>query len=143
MKSGLVALMVTALSLAIIPAASHAAPASGPQAQPVALSAAPEELPFTPRFANLLTNYRNCVLLQVDEGLLGAQREMAREAMSACALSRGELRAQLISDLAATRPALDQAAAQTTAEAGLVQLDPMIEAVAVDQAHLRYARNMY
>jgi hypothetical protein len=127
-----------------LPATSLQAAATTPIAEttPAAISSL-DDLPLTPRFANLLTSYRNCVLRQVDQGILGEQAAMAREAMSACALSRGELGAQLLADIRDAHPALGHALARTTAEAGMAQLEPMIEAAAVDQAHMRYASTMY
>jgi hypothetical protein len=107
------------------------------------VSVVSDDLPLTPRFASLLTSYRNCVLIQVDAGSLDDQRTMARQALSACAISRGEMRSQLLADIRASNPALAHAAAVQAAEAGLEQIDPMIEAAAIDRAHMAYARNMY
>jgi hypothetical protein len=145
MKTGRFATMVTAIGLAAISSPSLASPSlsSDAPARPAALSVAPEDLPLTPHFAGKLTRYRNCVLKAVDSGMLGEQTAMARDAMSACALSRGELRSQLLADLRAAHPALNPSAALATAETGMAQLDPMIEAAAIDQAHLRYARDMH
>jgi hypothetical protein len=112
-----------------------------PVAQPVSLSS--DELPLTDRFASMLTSYRNCVLAEVEASPLGVQQQMAREAMSACAISRGELRAQLISDIREKQPKLSNAVALRSAEGGLAQVDPMIEQAAIDWAHKRYARSMY
>lgn len=135
MKAGLTIVMG-------ILAMTSALPASAKQAtQQIALSM--EELPLTDRFAGLLTSYRNCVLAEVEASPLGVQETMAREAMSACAISRGELRAQLISDIREKQPRIKNAVALVSAENGLAQVDPMIEAAAIDWAHKRYARTMY
>ncbi len=140
MKAGLATLMVS-LSAFSGPAFS-ALPASAREAssQPVALSTA--DLPLTDHFASLLTSYRNCVLAEVDAAPLGVQQEMARDAISACSLSRTQLRAQLVSDIRASRPRTSSAIALRSAESGMAQVDPMIEAAAVDWVHLRYASNM-
>ena len=135
MKAGLTIVMG-------ILAMTSALPASAKQAtQQIALSM--EELPLTDRFAGLLTSYRNCVLAEVEASPLGVQETMAREAMLACAISRGELRAQLISDIREKQPRIKNAVALVSAENGLAQVDPMIEAAAIDWAHKRYARTMY
>ena len=136
MKLGLAVFLVTATAFYALPATAQQA-----TAQPVAIAA--EELPLTENFSNRLTSYRNCVLKQVDKGQLGSQQDMAKSAMSACALSRGELRAQLVSDIQAQQPHLSTAIALRNAENGLEQVDPMVEAAAVDWAHMRYARTMY
>ncbi len=136
MKAGLATLLVTVIALSPLPASARTA-----TAQPVSLTA--DELPLTDQFADLLTSYRNCVLMKVDASPLGSQQDMAQQAMSACALSRGELRAQLISDIQAQQPAISNAVALRGAESGLAQVDPMIEAAAIDRAHIRYSRNMY
>src|SRR5690349_7959658 len=117
MKLGLAAIFVTATAFYALPAAAQEA-----KAQPV--SVASDELPLTERFSNLLTSYRNCVLKQVDQGQLGSQQDMAKTALSACALSRGELRAQLISDIQEKQPHLSAAVALRSAESGLEQVDP-------------------
>jgi hypothetical protein len=144
MKAVRIALLGFAFGLTALPTALMAASSDTESAQPVALSSlSPDELPLTSRFASLLTSYRNCVLQEVDQGMLGEQQDMARTAMSSCALSRGELRAQLLMDIRTQRPALSPAAAQTSAESGIAMLEPMIEAAAVDQAHMRYASTMY
>jgi hypothetical protein len=136
MKAGL-ALLVTMIALSPLPASAKSL-----KAQPVSLTT--DELPLTDQFADLLTSYRNCVLMKVDAtSSLGAQQDMARQAMSACALSRGELQAQLISDIRAQQPAISNAVALRSAESGMAQVDPMIEAAAIDRAHIRYARTMY
>ncbi|MBO9671600.1 MAG: hypothetical protein J7485_13915 [Sphingobium sp.] len=123
-------------------AMTSALPASAKQmTQPIALST--EELPLTDRFAGLLTSYRNCVLAEVEASPLGIQETMAREAMTACAISRGELRSQLISDIREKLPKISNAVALRSAEGGLAQVDPMIEEAAIDWAHKRYARTMY
>lgn len=135
MKAGLTLVMG-------ILAMTSALPASAKQmTQPIALST--EELPLTDRFAGLLTSYRNCVLAEVEASPLGIQETMAREAMTACAISRGELRSQLISDIREKLPKISNAVALRSAEGGLAQVDPMIEEAAIDWAHKRYARTMY
>ncbi len=135
MKSGLTAIMVIMAGSVSLPAfAQDAAP------QPVAVSA--DDLPLTARFATLLGSYRNCVLEQVDDAPLGLQQDMAKNAMQACALTRGELRNQLIADIQAQDTRMDADLAAQSADNGLQQVDPMIEAAAVDWAHVRYARNM-
>lgn len=135
MKAGLTLVMG-------ILAMTSALPASAKQmTQQIALST--EELPLTDRFAGLLTSYRNCVLAEVEASPLGIQETMAREAMTACAISRGELRAQLISDIREKLPKVSNAVALRSAEGGLAQVDPMIEAAAIDWAHRRYASTMY
>ncbi len=139
MKAGLAAILVTMAMSQALPA--NARTAATPAPQQIALNSA--ELPLTERFASLLTSYRNCVLRQVDRTQLGEQQEMARTAMSACALSRGELRTQLISDIQNEQPHLSVALVLHHADTGLEQVDPMIEAAAVDWAHVRYARNMH
>lgn len=134
MKAGLmIAMVLTGLSA--LPASAQT------PARPVTISA--DDLPLTPRFATLLTGYRNCVLKQIDQAPLGSQQDMAAQAMSACALSRGELQSQLISDVRSAYPKAASAAAAKAAEHGIDQLDPMIEQAAVAQAHARYARNMH
>lgn len=135
MKAGLTLVMG-------ILAMTSALPASAKQVtQPIALST--EELPLTDRFAGLLTSYRNCVLAEVEASPLGVQKTMAREAMTACAISRGELRSQLISDIREKLPKISNAVALRSAEGGLAQVDPMIEQAAIDWAHRRYASTMY
>ncbi len=142
MKSALAAIMITMAGLSALPASAREA--ARPAAQPVAQSAtmSADELPLTDRFASLLTGYRNCVLAEVEASPLGRQQDMAKEAMSACATSRGELRAQLVSDIAAQQPKLGNALVLRSADSGMAQVDPMIEAAAVDWAHLRYVRDM-
>lgn len=136
MKLGLTAIMVTATAFLALPATAQEATAQ-------TVSATSDELPLTERFSSLLTNYRNCVLKQVDKGQLGSQQDMAQAAMSACALSRGELRAQLVSDIQDQQPHLSAAVVLRNADSGIEQVDPMVEAAAVGWAHMRYARNMY
>lgn len=136
MKAGLAAILVTM-------AAFQALPAAAQEAAPQQVAVSNAELPLTERFSSLLTSYRNCVLRQVDSGQLGHQQEMAKAAMSACALARGALRSQLVSDIQSDQPDLGAALALSHADSGLEQVDPMIEAAAIDWAHMRYARNMY
>jgi hypothetical protein len=101
------------------------------------------DLPLTPRFASLLASYRDCVLREVDENIpLGDHHSMARQALTACALSRGEMQAQLLSDILQQRPALSPALAASVADNGIGQIEPMIEQAAIDWAHVRYARIM-
>jgi len=140
MKAGLATLLVTMIALSPLPASAKSLTKS-PAPQPVSL--ATDELPLTDQFADLLTSYRNCVLMKVDAETLGTQQDMAHQAMSACALSRGELEARLISDIQAQQPAISNAVALRGAESGMAQVDPMIEAAAIDRAHIRYARTMY
>ncbi|MBO9575800.1 MAG: hypothetical protein J7494_08705 [Sphingobium sp.] len=136
MKSGLAVILVTATAFFALPAAAQEA-----TAQRAAPSA--EDLPLTDNFANLLTSYRNCVLKHVDRSDLGiTQQDMAKNAMSACALARGELRSQLLEDIKNIRPQMASALIMRDADNGLEQVDPMIEAAAVDRAHARYARAM-
>jgi len=140
MKAGLTLVMGILAMTSALPASAQKI--SGKQmTQPIALST--EELPLTDRFAGLLTSYRNCVLAEVEASPLGIQETMAREAMTACAISRGELRAQLISDIREKLPKISNAVALRSAEGGLAQVDPMIEEAAIDWAHKRYARTMY
>lgn len=140
MKAVLAAIMVTTLGVQAFPAQARIAAA--PKVAPEAVST--DDLPLTPRFATLLTGYRNCVLREVDQSVpLSDQKTMAQRAMSACALARGELRTQLLSDIRAQKPQISPALAQRAARTGLDQLDPMIEQAAVDWAHMRYARDMY
>jgi hypothetical protein len=139
MKTTATTLLVATATITALPASAKA-PVK-PVAQPVSLSS--DELPLTNRFASMLTSYRNCVLAEVEASPLGVQQQMAREAMSACAISRGELRAQLISDIREKQPKLGNAVALRSAEEGLAQVDPMIEQAAIDWAHKRYARSMY
>lgn len=136
MKAAVTMLFVTAAMMSALPASAHAAQA---KMQTVSATA---DLPLTDQFADLLTSYRNCVLLKVEAAPLGAQQEMAKQAMSACALSRSELRAQLVSDIQAQQPDVNAAVALRSADSGMDEVDPMIEAAALNQAHLRYARNM-
>ncbi len=82
------------------------------------------------------------MLAEVDATPLAAHQDMAREAMSACAVTRKELRAQLILDIRAQQPKISNAVALRSAESGMAQVDPMIESAAVDWAHLRYVRDM-
>jgi len=132
------AIMVTALGLQALPAfAQDPAPTL---AKPAAST---DDLPLTPRFSALLSKYRDCVLQQVDQAPLGDQRVMAQDAMAACALSRGEMQAQLLSDIRAQSPATPQKIALRSAETGMDQIDPMIEESAVDWAHVRYGRSMF
>jgi hypothetical protein len=126
-------------ALSALPASAQRV--SGRPATQIALST--EELPLTDRFAGLLTSYRNCVLAEIEASPLGVQEHMAREAMTACAISRGELRAQLISDIRVSRPRIGNAVALRSADNGLAQVDPMIESAAIDWAHKRYASTMY
>ncbi|MBO9579760.1 MAG: hypothetical protein J7498_02610 [Sphingobium sp.] len=140
MKAGLTLVMGILAAMSALPASAQKM--SGKQAaQPIALSA--EEIPATDRFAGLLTRYRNCVLAEVEAAPLGIQETMAREAMAACAISRGELRSQLFSDIREKRPKVGNAVALVSADYGVAQVDPMIEQAAIDWAHRRYARNMY
>ncbi len=137
MKSALAAIMVTMATLSAFPASAEAA-------KPDAVAqtaAATDDLPLTAQFAGLLTSYRNCVLAEVNAAPLGVQQDMAREAMSACAVSRGALRTQLISDIRAQQPRASHAVALRSANSGMAQVDPMIEAAAIDWAHLRYVRD--
>lgn len=136
MKAGLTTLLITLAALSPLPASAKA-----PVTKPVSLTT--DELPLTDQFASLLTSYRNCVLLHVDAAQLGSQQDMAHQAMSACALSRGELQAQLIADIQARQPKISNAVAYRGAQSGMAQVDPMIEAAAIDRAHIRYASNMY
>lgn len=136
MKAGIAAILITVTAFHALPAF-----AGDTKAQPVAASA--DELPLTDTFASLLTSYRNCVLKHVDRADLGiTQQDMAKNAMSACALARGELRSQLLQDIKAQRPMMASALVTRDADNGLEQVDPMIEAAAVDRAHARYARVM-
>jgi len=139
-KALLASILVTTLAM-------QALPAQAQQAEPVAVqtgATASDDLPLTPRFASLLSSYRDCVLHEVDEKIaLGDQRAMAQQAMSACALSRGEMRAQLVSDILKQDPALNPAKAASAADTGVEQIEPMIEQAAVDWAHVRYARTMH
>lgn len=137
MKSALAAIMVTFATMSALPASAEEA--AKPHAQPAAAST--DELPLTAQFASLLTSYRNCVLSEVDAAPLGVQQDMAREAMSACAISRGALRSQLIADIRAQQPKLGNAVTLKNADDGLAQVDPMIEAAAIDWAHMRYVRD--
>lgn len=125
----------------------QALPAQAQQAEPAAVqtgATATDDLPLTPRFASLLSSYRDCVLHEVDEKIaLGNQRDMALQAMSACALSRGEMRAQLVSDILRQDPALSTTRATSAADTGVEQIEPMIEQAAIDWAHVRYARTMH
>jgi len=134
MKAILATLMVSSAAFLALPASAN----SG--TQPAALSTA--DLPLTDHFAGLLTSYRNCVLAEVDAAPLGAQRDMAQQAMSACGVSRDHLRAQLVSDIRSSQPALSSAMALRSADHGMEQVDPMIEAAALNWVHLRYASNM-
>jgi hypothetical protein len=135
-KAGLATIMVTATAFLALPAIAQEVAVT-----PVSVST--DDLPLTEGFSVLLTSYRNCVLRQVDSGQLGSQQEMAKEAMSACALARGALRSQLVTDIRSQRPHMADAVALISADGGLEQVDPMIEAAAVDWAHMRYARTMY
>ena len=137
MKSALAAIMVTIAGISALPASAHEA--ARPDTQPI--SSSTDELPLTARFASLLTGYRNCVLAEVEASPLGRQQDMAKEAMSACAIARSELRTQLVSDIAAQQPRLSNALVLRSADSGMAQVDPMIEAAAVDWAHLRYVRD--
>jgi hypothetical protein len=140
MKAAVTTFFVAMATLSALPASAQKV--FGKQAtQQIALST--EELPLTDRFAGLLTSYRNCVLAEVEASPLGVQENMAREAMTACAISRGELRTQLISDIRETRPRIGHAVALRSADNGLAQVDPMIEQAAIDWAHRRYASTMY
>lgn len=145
MKAGLAALLVTMAVVQALPAtAREAVPAPQTPAPQTIAASSVAELPLTQRFASLLTSYRNCVLRQVDRTTqLGDQQEMAQNAMSACALSRGELRSQLIADIRNEQPHLSSALVLSHADTGLEQVDPMIEAAAIDWAHMRYARDMH
>jgi hypothetical protein len=129
--------MVTAFGLQALPALAQ---------RPVAttkVASTTDDLPLTPQFAALLSKYRDCVLHQVDQAALGDQRMMAQDAMSACALSRGEVQAQLLSDIRSQKPAAPQMIAMRSAETGMDQVDPMVEESAIDWAHVRYARSMF
>ncbi len=140
MKACLATLMVS-LSAFSGPAFS-ALPASAREAAPQPVAQSTADLPLTDRFASLLTSYRNCVLAEVDASPLGVQQAMARDAISACSLSRGQLRGQLVSDIRASRPRISATVALRSADSGMAQVDPMIEAAAVDWVHLRYASHM-
>lgn len=136
-KALLASIALTALSLQPLPASAQT---------PVSVQSgatAVGDLPLTPRFAALLSGYRDCVLREVEETVaLGDQREMARDAMSACVLSRWEMRTQLLSDILRSEPAISPAVAAASADSGVDQIEPMIHQAAVDWAHVRYGRIM-
>lgn len=130
-------------ALILLSALSVAASALAQGAPAPKSASATDDLPLTPRFSALLSGYRDCVLQEVDKTALGSQQAMANAAMQACALARGEVEAQLLADVRAQNPSQAHKVAYRAAQDGMAQIDPMIEATAVDWAHVRYARSMY
>lgn len=132
----LAGIMVTSLSMASLPALAKATAKNTTVQAEVAM-------PFTPAFGTSITRYRNCVLRAVDAQALTDAATMASDAMNACALYRGEVQAQLASDIAAHNPQHAQEIALTQAENGMAVVDPMIAQAAAERAHMAFARVMF
>lgn len=90
------------------------------------------DLPFTPAFAQAVGQYRDCVLGGLDRSTFAQPDRMAAAAMAACERAHDMARAQLTADLA--RAGAPHQAAKAQANAGMAKIDPMIAAVALDQA---------